>query len=69
MGEQQNLQVNSRSDNPKSLATFLQAFVLELYGVGSLDAAVLSLYTGKWISAASSLQTPFMSGLLFSEGK
>lgn len=47
MDEQQNLQVNSRNYNSKSLATFLQAFVFELYVVGTLDDSVLRFYAGK----------------------
>lgn len=37
MDEQQNLQVNSRNDDPKSLATFLQTFEFELDGAGTLS--------------------------------
>lgn len=48
MDENQDHRVNSWNDNTMSLATFLQAFVVELYVV-NLDASVLSLYTGKQI--------------------
>lgn len=49
MDENQGHHVKSWNDSTTSPATFLQAFVVELYVANLLDASVLSLYTGKLI--------------------